>query len=1033
MIKEIPLRGIATTPDEYLSQDGDLSIANNVISHAGSLRTMPEINQIKTLPAGERLLYIHKNHSYENYILLKAGQIISRDNTSTTPTDQALITTTTYKQITSIGDILTITDATGMHHCVFRDGQYNVLPVSLPDYRNQFALLSTMKSKVYASDILTSTNKKYSRYKDLAYAYDFYHAFYWGTDTDEQAKTNNMLITGSLLGSLGAGDYRIHVISNITGTFKVWLRGYAAGAPAGTYLFEQEIITDKQGGDQYAYFTTPQACDHFGVTIGVHDGTIYYTGRIEIHQRTDNSKYYIVDDTYNGVKYDSYDTIQAACNNMIQTEALDRNRFILPFMARIALRMTDGRHVSLSAPCMMTPGTAGPVVQPLCYNESDYQGETLPTKIIVSALAAELQLRLPSSQDLESWKDYITDVVVGITPPIYTYDASIDKKEDQRDNIWITRTLNTGFTISGLSIQDTTPLHADPLHPYAYNTEDYIYRQCIGGSRPDNYIHLPEIKDQEQNIEAANTFYIIKKIPIQDILDGKYNNLTTLDLTGISLDTLTSLPQINEDYTSLNQYQPETIHAYNTRLHIANYTERMFRGWDPSTMSGYNQADQERNMPAYTYSADIYFKENQNTHHCITPFQAPLFQDASNQPQYYFFPHLYAEKVDLWRYDAAGNKYYTRTLTLQPHPFMKGSYHFDHFQAQTWTQVTDAATITMLDQRRQAGANTPACTLQKDTYMKISAPGNPFYYTDDRTYTFDSTIIGIAAAVMPLSQGQKGQFDLYVFTRKDGIWTLKINDQGSYANQVPVSPDICTNPGSITPILAGVVYVTERGLMLLQGNQRQDLSQAVILNAADNAITTYPYDLSLILQDGQIIEDRINNRLIVFCADHITTWHLDLDTLTWTKGNETDIIYKVNSYPNALAVLYQDSGNILADLATPLQNYTSDDDISTHQIRLVTRSIDLDLPNEYKTIDTIRLNGQIQNTGNIHLEIWGSNNLNNWIQISYASTGIRLTGYSGNPYRFLRIHISGQITQRDTIDSITLAYRVKQENTNLFI
>lgn len=117
---------------------------------------------------------------------------------------------------------------------------------------------------------------------------------------------------------------------------------------------------------------------------------------------------------------------------------------------------------------------------------------------------------------------------------------------------------------------------------------------------------------------------------------------------------------------------------------------------------------------------------------------------------------------------------------------------------------------------------------EKKTYevtnqVMMSEMNNPFVFPAGRRNTLQSSILGVAIATSTLSQGQFGQFPLYVFT-EDGIWAMETAADGSFVTSKPLSRDVCVNPDSITSIDNAVVFVTDKGVMLLQGSQVVNIS-----------------------------------------------------------------------------------------------------------------------------------------------------------------------------------------------------------------
>jgi hypothetical protein len=113
--------------------------------------------------------------------------------------------------------------------------------------------------------------------------------------------------------------------------------------------------------------------------------------------------------------------------------------------------------------------------------------------------------------------------------------------------------------------------------------------------------------------------------------------------------------------------------------------------------------------------------------------------------------------------------------------------------------------------------------LSLDNKLLVSSASNPFVYPETKRITFQSKVLGVAVSTTALSQGQFGQFPLYVFT-EDGIWAMETAADGSFVTSKPLSRDVCVNPDSITSIDNAVVFVTDKGVMLLQGSQVVNIS-----------------------------------------------------------------------------------------------------------------------------------------------------------------------------------------------------------------
>lgn len=114
----------------------------------------------------------------------------------------------------------------------------------------------------------------------------------------------------------------------------------------------------------------------------------------------------------------------------------------------------------------------------------------------------------------------------------------------------------------------------------------------------------------------------------------------------------------------------------------------------------------------------------------------------------------------------------------------------------------------------------------KSNILKVSAVDNPFYFPTAQTYKFEGEIVGLASNAEAISTGQFGQYPLFVFT-DTGIWAMGVDTsgQGAYTTQSPFSREVCN--GAICPVSGGVVFATDKGVMVISGGQVAELSAAL--------------------------------------------------------------------------------------------------------------------------------------------------------------------------------------------------------------
>lgn len=208
--------------------------------------------------------------------------------------------------------------------------------------------------------------------------------------------------------------------------------------------------------------------------------------------------------------------------------------------------------------------------------------------------------------------------------------------------------------------------------------------------------------------------------------------------------------------------------------------------------------------------------------------------------------------------------------------------------------------------------------LSLDNKLLVSSASNPFVYPETKRITFQSKVLGVAVSTTALSQGQFGQFPLYVFT-EDGIWAMETATDGSFVTSKPLSRDMCVNPKSITSIDNAVVFVSDKGVMLLQGSQVVNISpymngrHYVVENTARTIIEGQDFFCELLpaisdhthflafVKNASVAYDYAGKRLIFIKDDEAYQYVYKLDTQTWHKtAYGIDLTAPINSYPECL-------------------------------------------------------------------------------------------------------------------------------------
>ena len=160
---------------------------------------------------------------------------------------------------------------------------------------------------------------------------------------------------------------------------------------------------------------------------------------------------------------------------------------------------------------------------------------------------------------------------------------------------------------------------------------------------------------------------------------------------------------------------------------------------------------------------------------------------------------------------------------------------------------------------------------------------------------------------------------------------METASDGSFISQKPLSREVCVNPDSITSIDNAVVFVTDKGVMMIQGSQVMNISPYMngrhyIPNESATSIIARQEGFSefvnaikdetpfvAFMKKAKIAYDYAGQRLICIADDETFQYIYKLDTQTWHKVafKDFDLIDPLNSYPDCLV-----QGKVDADIKT---------------------------------------------------------------------------------------------------------------------
>lgn len=682
-----------------------------------------------------------------------------------------------------------------------------------------------------------------------------------------------------------------------------------------------------------------------------------------------------------------------ASANQVTAKVCEKKCFCYPFFVRYAFRLYDGNSITMhSSPQLVVPTMEAPEVLmgwTITPGESPTVDED-EAKVSAKINAYKLfHYALDSSQvdEVARWEDIISSVDIYISPLFYTYDQAI---KDDEINIFGDKVLPDRDITQG--IRDNGAFHLIK----SIKINDIF---CGDGQSTSYGVNRPSEARPRANVNASGLI-------IPDF-EPSNDNIVVREL-------------MTDDYGTHDELMATRSFAYNNRINLAGASRRLFNGFNPACM----WAIVKENQTAKTTNATV-IVEDGGKEIVVKRGPVSVFFDNDNTVVWFFYPNAGAKRAYL---DINGTKL---TFELTVHAMLNGAYYYGLASDSTAPQSVD--TIPTPSTGDDAIVNMP-------NKVYTSEVDNPFYFPSTGINSISSgNILGICAAVRPMSSGQYGYADLYVFA-DNGIWTAKINDKGTYGNLDFATGDVCINPDSITQMETSVLFTTSRGIMLISGSQAQCISEAIddkgqMIIPGLNDITVFstaatPAPFDDFIQQCRMIYDYRGQRIIVYnpttrpvdggsAAVYPYAYIYSLESNKWGMM-QSDIAYGLRAYPEALAVTHRGT----------LVNYSDrvDHDATPVAALLLTRPLTLDAPDILKTVNTVLQRGMFRkNQGHIRSVLYGSRDLYNWHLVK-SSIDENLRGFRGSGYKWFRIGLLLQLDPGESITGCSVQFEPRQTN-----
>lgn len=488
----------------------------------------------------------------------------------------------------------------------------------------------------------------------------------------------------------------------------------------------------------------------------------------------------------------------------------------------------------------------------------------------------KIKLKLPKQDIFRGWEDIVRKVNIYLSPPIIpdqeeamikAYDWN--KYETQIPEGYIT-TREVGLNIGSLF------LNAEEVMFYA--------SQC----KLIKSILVFEEDTFQKEIYTNDYNQLCDGLEIVASEEYSYTNLVTQE--SIKDDDIQHYPVLGERYSSFN----------NRLLSVAPIETISYM-----YLTLPDAASTSSSGPAYLLQFHLFTDSGEKV----------VERKVPQGRKYFFFPDARCHQVNVF-WDKDGQTL-MKSFDMKTYAFLEGAFYLDDsflFSGQTSLEgsslsgePSEPQPINISDER--------------SNYLYASELNNLFIFPDAGKYQFSSKVVGVAVATTALSQGQFGQFPLYVFT-EDGIWAMETASDGSFITQKPLSREVCVNPDSICSIDNAVVFVTDKAVMMIQGSQVMNISpymngkhyepnaSATELIAKQDGYAELVGPISdsdpfmKFMRDAKVAYDYTGQRLVFISESNKGFQYIyKLDTQTWHKVSfGLSLDFPLNSYPEALVM-----------------------------------------------------------------------------------------------------------------------------------
>lgn len=693
--------------------------------------------------------------------------------------------------------------------------------------------------------------------------------------------------------------------------------------------------------------------------------------------------------------------IMAAINPAIAAYRGD-GIYCFPALIRYALRLYDGSLTQHSAPILLVFEEDLPDYYPSLYDRFVSVKVTGSRKALLNIIGYSIFMHWPGFNS--EWSDVVKSVDFFISAPIYTY------------------------------------MQSNAIEHTSYNQK--LNRV---------YIDLPtkDHKNVDTEICECGQFYLVYSIPSSgkfsdfgddyDVsepkeigFDNDYTKAPPLNLyfaEGV-LTTIEQQELMEDEYRSHHLLASDISYMYNNRLHLANIKQTFFPGFSWEQMTS-GKFDERYTWGIASMYIDVYLKTVEKTAHVRHAITEPFNIQTGVRFFYYPDSRAYRMIITLQKAEDAGTEqYYAVTLELEEHTTLNGAYYYEPLDHIFESKLKPTTTVPDPPSADELTSMIP-------NQLFVSESSNPFLFRAGQIYTIGSSeILAVASATKALSEGQFGQFPLYVFS-KEGIWAMEVSQTGSYSSRQTIARDVCNNAKSILQTDVAVLFTSDKGVMIIEGSNVRciseglhgpvfDLQKLFAIDEIAQATVSQPLFEALkacvpfrsYIASAQMAYDYPNSRILIFNTEYPYAYLFNLLSGLWSMIT-SDYTSMVNDFPRTY--LTNRAGEV-ADLSAVI----SDDDPTEVQGLVITRPLKFGAPDTLKTIHTVIHRGNF-NPHHISTVIYASRDGVHYAPIK-SGLGAFLRYLHGSPYKFFRLLFVIEMKRKEALTLTTLEATEKFTN-----